>query len=279
MKILCTGGAGFIGSHLCEQLAKEGHNVVSLDNYSTGSFNNHVPDVTYYNRCTTSIDTLVFEPDLIFHLGEYSRVEQSFADYDKVFASNVIGTHSVFEYARRKKVKIVYAGSSTKFGNNGCNSSPYAWSKANNTQLIQNYSEWFGLDYAITYFFNVFGPREIATGAYATLVAKFLEQTKNGQNLNVTYPGSQIRNFTHVSDIVDGLIRVGMNGHGDGYGIGSPEQYTVMEVAEMCGGNIVMGPSAKGNRMMAPCDTTRTQALGWEPKMHLADYIKEQVTK
>lgn len=279
MKILVTGGAGFIGSHLCERLANDGHDVVSIDNYSTGSFNNHVNDVTYRCRSTSDIGLTVMDPALIFHLGEYSRVEQSFKDYDVVFASNVVGTHEVFEYARRKNVKIVYAGSSTKFGDNGSNSSPYAWSKANNTQLIQNYGEWFGLDYAITYFYNAYGPREIATGPYATLVAKFIEQTKNGQNLNVTYPGTQIRNFTHVSDIVDGLIRVGMNGHGDGYGIGSPEQYTVLEVAEMCGGNIVMGPSAKGNRMMAPVLTEKTEALGWKPKMHLADYIKEQVTK
>ena len=277
--ILVTGGAGFIGSHLCERLAKDGHNVVSLDNYSTGSFNNHVPDVTYYNRCTTSIDTLVFEPDLIYHLGEYSRVEQSFNDYDKVFASNVIGTRSVFEYARRKGVKIVYAGSSTKFGNNGSNSSPYAWSKANNTQLVQNYGEWFGLDYAITYFFNAYGAREIARGPYATLVAKFIEQTKNGENLNVTFPGTQVRNFTHVSDIVNGLVLVGEKGCGEGYGIGCPEHYTVLEVAKMCGGNIVMGPSVKGNRMSATLDTIKTQDLGWEPKMQLADYIKEQVTK
>lgn len=273
LSILVTGGAGFIGSHLCERLSKDGHLVVSIDNYSTGSFSNHVPNVTYYSRNTTEIDKMVFEPELIFHLGEYSRVEQSFKDYDKVFASNVIGTHEVFEYARRKNVKIVYAGSSTKFGNNGSNSSPYAWSKSNNTQLIQNYGDWFGLDYAITYFYNCYGPREIANGPYATLVAKFKQQKEDGHNLIVTYPGTQQRNFTHVSDIVDGLVLVGMNGHGDGYGIGSPETYSVMDVAKMVGGNIVMGPSAKGNRMSAELVTEKTRALGWSPKMNLKDYL------
>lgn len=277
LSILVTGGAGFIGSSLCEQLVMDGHQVVSVDNYSTGSYDNHIRDVVYYHINTKDINTLEFKPDLIYHLGEYSRVEQSFVDYDKVFESNVIGTRTVFEFARKHKCKIVYAGSSTKFGDIGSNSSPYAWSKANNTQLIQNYGDWFGVEYAITYFYNGFGPREIETGPYATLIAKFIRQTKSKEDLIVTLPGTQKRNFTHVRDLVRGLILVGEKGNGDGYGIGSPLQYSILEIAQLCGGNIVMGPKARGNRMYAPLLTEKTKALGWEAKESLEQYIKENI--
>lgn len=278
MKILVTGGAGFIGSHLCERLVKDGHEVRSIDNYLTGSPNNHVKDVIYHNLHTMYINRVNFIPDLIYHLGEYSRVEQSFADTDLVFDSNVIGTRAVFEYARKNKIKIIYAGSSTKFGDHGtgANSSPYAWSKSSNTQLIQNYADWYGIDYAITYFYNVYGPREIATGSYATVIAKFLEMTKRGEQLIVTAPGNQERNFTHVLDIVDGLVLVGMNGHGDGYGIGSNAAYSILEVANMISRNVKMGPPAKGNRITAELHTDFTRALGWKPTRDLAQYLLEQ---
>ena len=120
--------------------------------------------------------------------------------------------------------KLIYAGSSTKFGDNGQgrNQSPYGWSNASNVDLVQNFGKWYGMKYAITYFYNVYGKREISTGKYATLIALFAEKYKNGLPLTVVSPGTQVRNFTHV-DIVSGIIRVGMDGCGDGYGIGSDD--------------------------------------------------------
>ena len=115
-KILVTGGAGFIGSNLCEMLAKDASNdVYSLDNYFTGSKENHVPNVTYIDGLTSDINNLVnFIPDMVYHLGEYSRVEQSFDDIEKVWKFNKDGIFAVLEFVRKAKCKILYAGSSTK---------------------------------------------------------------------------------------------------------------------------------------------------------------------
>lgn len=279
-KILVTGGAGFVGSHLCERLAKDKNNdVYSLDNYFTGSVENHVPNVTYINGSTLDIFSLVtFSPDMVYHLGEYSRVEQSFDDIKKVLEFNKNGTLEVLEFVRKHKCKILYAGSSTKFGDEGANAdaSPYAWSKSSNTQLVKNYGKWFDIDYVITYFYNVYGPREIQTGKYATLIALFKEKMKNNEPLTIVSPGTQKRNFTHIDDTVDALILIGQNGHGDEYGIGNPHGFTILEVAQMYGDNIEMLPQRKGNRMVASVISDKTLALGWKPKVNLKDYIEEQ---
>ena len=277
-KILVTGGAGFVGSHLCERLAQDpSHDVYSLDNYFTGSEANHVPNVTYIKGHTVDIATLVtFTPDMVYHLGEYSRVEQSFEDIETVWRFNKDGIFAVLEFVRKAGCKILYAGSSTKFGDGGMgrSASPYAWTKATNTELVMNYGNWFNVPFAITYFYNVYGNREIATGKYATLIALFTEKMKQGEPLTIVSPGTQIRNFTHIDDIVDGLVLVGEQGYGDEFGIGSPESFSILEVAEQFGGKIQMLPERKGNRMTADVVTDKTQTLGWQPKRSLKEYIE-----
>lgn len=276
-KILVTGGAGFVGSHLCERLAQNSNNeVYSLDNYFTGSEENHVPNVTYIKGDTVDIAKLVsFTPDIVYHLGEYSRVEQSFDDIETVWRYNKNGTFAVLEFVRKVGCKILYAGSSTKYGDGGMGrtASPYAWTKATNTELVMNYGNWFNVPYAITYFYNVYGRREISTGKYATLIALFNEKMQAGVPLTIVSPGTQKRNFTHIDDIIDGLILVGEKGYGDEYGIGSPEAFSIIEVAKIFGGKIEMLPERKGNRMTADVMTEKTQALGWLPKRNLEDYI------
>ncbi len=278
-KILVTGGAGFVGSHLCERLAQDENNeVYSLDNYFTGSKNNHVANVTYIEGNTADIASLVtFTPDMVYHLGEYSRVEQSFDDIEKVWKFNKDGIFAVLEFVRQAGCKILYAGSSTKFGDGGLgrSASPYAWTKATNTELVMNYGNWFNVPYAITYFYNVYGPREIQTGKYATLIALFKEKMKNGEPLTIVSPGNQKRNFTHIDDIINGLILVGENGYGDEFGIGSPEAYSIKEIAEMFGGEIQMLPERKGNRMTADVMSAKTEALGWKPTRTIGKYIEE----
>lgn len=277
-KILVTGGAGFVGGHLCERLVQENTNdVYSLDNYFTGSEKNHIKGVKYIKGSTKDIDSLIdFIPDIIFHLGEYSRVEQSFEDMDKVLEFNKYGTFAVLEYVRKTKAKLIYAGSSTKFGDEGLNSnaSPYAWSKSSNTQLVKNYAEWYGIDFAITYFYNVYGPREIENGKYATLIALFKEKMKRNEVLTVVSPGNQVRNFTHVDDTVDALMLIGAKGHGDEYGIGSPESFTILEIAKMFGGQIEMLPKRRGNRMVASVVSDKTKELGWKPQRDIESYIE-----
>jgi len=277
--ILVTGGAGFVGSHLCERLAQdEKKDVYSLDNYSMGSVNNHVNNVTYIEGSTIDIEELItFSPDMVYHLGEYSRVEQSFDDIEKVWRYNKGGIFAVLEFVRKHGCKILYAGSSTKFGDGGLgrSASPYAWTKATNTELVMNYSAWFNVPYAITYFYNVYGEREIQVGKYATLIALFKEKMKNDKPLTVVSPGTQKRNFTHIDDIVDGLLLVGENGYGDEFGIGSPESYTIKEIAEMFDGEVEMLPERKGNRMIADVISSKTEALGWKSTRTIKEYINE----
>ena len=278
-KILITGGAGFIGSNLCKKLAKDSNNmVVSLDNYSTGSETNHVDNVTYIKGDTLDISNHIeFNPDYIYHLGEYSRVEQIFDDIEQVWKSNKDGIFSVLQFCRKTGAKIIYAGSSTKFGDGGLgrSQSPYAWTKASNTELVENYGNWFNVPYAITYFYNVYGNNEISTGKYATLIAIFNEKMKKKEPLTVVSPGTQKRNFTHIEDIINGLILVGEKGYGDDFGIGCKEAFTVLEIAKMFGGEISLLPERRGNRMTSDVQTSKTVELGWQPKKSVSDYIKK----
>lgn len=281
--ILVTGGAGFVGSHLIESLLKDPANrVISLDNYFTGSKENHITGAEYREGHTKDIARLVPEtPDIIYHLGEYARVEKSFEDVRTTWDLNVPGTFAVLEFCREKKSKIVYAGSSTKFGDGGLgrDQSPYAWTKATNSELVRNYGDWFGVDYAITYFYNVYGGRERA-GTFGTVIAIFKDRFEKGLPLQVVAPGTQRRNFTHVEDIVAGLISVGTHGHGDEYGLGSQENYSVREVAEMFGGEIQMLPERPGNRMNGKLDTKRAvNELGWSAQRSLPEYITEVTTR
>lgn len=276
-RILVTGGAGFIGSTLCKRLVEDGHQVLSLDNYFTGSRENHTPGVEYREGHTKDIETLIPEQvDLVYHLGEYSRVERSLTEPALVWDLNKMGTFAVLEYCRARGTKIVYAGSSTKYGDGGLgrDQSPYAWSKATNTELVQNYGDWYGVPFAITYFYNVYGPGERA-GTYGTVIEIFKQKFLAGETLSVTSPGTQKRNFTHVDDIVDGLVLVGERGEGDEFGLGDDHAYSILEVAKLFGGEIVMQPEVAGNRMTSGIDTSKSQLLGWKAARHLPEYISK----
>jgi len=279
--ILVTGGAGFVGSHLCERLAREGHRVISLDNYFTGSVENHVASVEYRTGHTKDIDSLIPEiPDIIYHLGEYSRVAKSLEEPELVFDLNMQGTFAVLEFWRKKKCKLVYAGSSTKGvgaredGVIGRDLAPYTWMKAANTELVVNYGRWYELNYAIVYFYNVYGPRERSVEEYGTVIETWRRRKAEGQPLQVREPGTQERAFTHVLDTVSGILLVGEKGEGDNYGIGTDETYSLLEVAQMFGGNIEMLQALPSTRARAEVDSTKTRALGWSPKYHLHDYVK-----
>jgi UDP-glucose 4-epimerase len=266
--VVVTGGAGFVGSHLCERLVKEGYAVISLDNYFTGTPDNHVPGVAYRTGHTKDIATHITEtPDIIFHLGEYARTEKSFEDIEQVWDLNKTGTFAVLEFCRQRNCKIIYAGSSTKFADagEGRDQSPYAWTKASNTELVENYARWFG-------------PREMS-GPYGTLIRIFSELYRHGQPFTITAPGTQTRNFTHVYDIVDGLILVGEKGRGDGYGIGADQSYSVMEVADMFGGEKIIMPERAGNRLTSGVDNIQVKALGWTQKHQLKDWIASVKTE
>ena len=275
--ILVTGGAGMIGSRLIE-MALPKYRCISLDNYFIGKKENHVAGAEYVEGHTKDIEQLLGKenPKIIFHLGEYSRVEQSFSDLELVWQSNVVGTHYVFEYWRKRGSKLVYAGSSTKFadGGMGRDGSPYAWMKATNTELARNYGHWFDLPYAVTYFYNAYGPRELSEGPYASVMGTFKRLYREGKPLTVRAPGTQKRNFTYVDDLARGLLMVGEQGQGDDYGLGSPESYSILEIAKMFTDKIEMLPERPGNRLDSVVDTSRAEKeFGWKATMTVRDYI------
>ncbi len=282
--ILVTGGAGFIGSHLCGRLVEAGHSVISLDNYFTGSKDNHVPGVEYREGHTKDVAVLVPEtPDLIYHLGEYSRVAKSLSEPETVFDLNVAGTLAVLAYWRAKKCKLVYAGSSTKFADEredgvlGRDRSPYSWAKACLSELVHNYGRWYELPYSIAYFYNVYGPGERADweAGYGTVIEVFKQCSLKDEVCPVNAPGTQTRAFTHVEDTVSGLIYIGEKGEADEYAISAQEVYSLLEVAEMFDCTVSMMPSTQSTRSSGAALTSKLEALGWQQKKTLKEYIEE----
>ena len=282
-KVVVTGGAGFVGSHLCEYLIKNYPNceVYSIDDYSSGSIQNHINGVQYIEDKASNIHKIIdFCPSHIFHLGEYSRVEASFNDIDKVFDSNMKSIYNILKFVKDTDAKLIYSGSSTKFGDNGLNkdTNPYAWTKSTNTELIINYASWFKINYAISYFYNVYGGREIGNGNYATVVGIFKKQYIENKPLEVVLPGSQKRNFTHIEDIVNALVLIGLHGSGDNYGIGAEEEISVKELAELFNKDIKFLPERRGNRLSADLKTEKTKSLGWSQTKKIKDHIKKFIS-
>lgn len=276
--IVVTGGAGFIGSHLIQELVKDKNNrVISLDNYFTGTTKNHIPGAKYIRGHTKDIAKHIkARPQIIYHLGEYSRVAASLDEPNLVWDLNISGTLGVLEFWRQAKCKLVYAGSSTKF--NSRDLAPYTWSKAINTELIKNYSRWYSLQYATVYFYNVYGPGERAgqfSGAYGTVIGSFRDAYLKNKPLPIRKPGSQTRAFTHVYDTVSGIILAGQRGKGDDYGICAKETYSLLTVAKMFGPKIKMLPQTKTSRASGAVDSTKIKKLGWKQKYTLKKYIAE----
>jgi len=280
--IVVTGGAGFIGSRLIPALLSHysEYRIVSVDNYFSGTLENHSDDprVLYVDAATMDgLDFLPVVPNLVFHLGEFSRIVQSFADIDCCSQFNQTGTFKVVDYCRRNNCKLIYAGSSSKFGNDGQDEhlSPYAWMKSKNIELILNMDRWFGLDFAIAYFYNVYGQGQILKGNYAAVIGLFEERIKQGLPLTIVTPGTQKRDFTHVDDIVRGLILVAEKGNGDNYLLGTGENWTILEVAEMYDHPYEFIPERTGERFTSLAYESRAQAeLGWTPQIRLPDYVK-----
>ncbi len=281
--ILVTGGAGFVGSHLCERLVKDGHTVISLDNYFTGSRENHVPGVDYREGHTKDIEKHIPEtPDIIYHLGEYSRVAKSLEEPERVHDLNMSGTAGVLEFLRKCGGKLVYAGSSTKFadarpdGVEGRNRSPYSWAKAANSELVANYGQWYDLPYSIVYFYNVYGPGERADWkkGYGTVIEAFKQCALAGKPCRVNGPGTQTRAFTHVDDTVEGIVLVGEKGERDEYAICAKEVHSLLDVAKMFGCEAEILPPTKSTRSSGADDTAKIQGLGWKQKRTLSEYIE-----
>jgi UDP-glucose 4-epimerase len=287
--ILVTGGCGFIGSNLIKQLLKEYkevEKVVVLDNMFTGKEENKVDHkkVIYIESPTWDIDKFFSDKeglfDTVFHFGEYSRIVKSFNDSKYVMKTNLHGTTCILEKCRKWKAKLIYSASSSKFGNDGKdeNLSPYAWVKSKMVELIKNYNKWYDLQYEICYFFNVYGPKQIMKGDYSTVIGIFERQYKNNEPLSVVEPGTQSRDFTHVYDVVEGVIKsVNMNMNRE-WMLRSGINHKIIDVAKMFSENIIMLPERKGERFTSKefYDDTE-EVLGWSPKHKLEEYIKNKL--
>jgi UDP-glucose 4-epimerase len=287
-RVLVTGGAGFVGLNLIAELQEHwnGAQIVVLDSLVTSQLPaatdlllsrgvRVIRDHTWNIGKHFPADGGQF--DYVFHFGEYSRIATSFEDVSMVMESNLRGSAKVIEYARHWGSRLVYSASSSKFGNGGRdeNLSPYAWSKAKIVELLENYRDWFGLDYEICYFFNVYGPFQIMSGAYATVVGIFERQLRDGVPLTVVSPGTQTRDFTHVADVVRGVrlaAEKGLNGH---WHFRSGTQKSIIELAEMfAGSNWVMIPERRGERFAsAAVGSDTAEKLGWVAQKDLRDWV------
>ena len=283
MKVLVTGGVGFIGSNLVHRLMKDGHAVCSLDNYSTGKEENELNGCTYYRYDLTDISMIMDRDfDVIFHLAALARIQPSFSHPSETFKSNVVGTEAVLEFARTIGAKVIYAGSSSRW--HDPRKSPYAMSKYLGEELCKMYSQSFGCKIQIARFYNVYGPGEIMDGDYSTVIGAWRRQIRYRDPLTIVGDGEQRRDFTHVYDIVDGLVRI-MNTehyHDDAWELGTGVNYSINELYDMfaerfgslCGRSNI--PDLPGNyRITLREHDDALEKLGWKPVDRLRTYISE----
>ena len=205
MRALVTGGAGFVGTNLIKRLLKDGYEVISFDNYSTGYKENEQEGCKYIEYDIREKFDFESSIDVIFHLAALARIQPSIKDPKPAIDTNVNGTLNVLEYARNNNIQVVYAGSSTM--HHGIFNSPYAWSKYGGEELCRLYSKVYDLNTTICRFYNVYGENHIRTGDYATVVGIFEDQFLNNKPITITADGEQRRDFTHVDDIVEALIK------------------------------------------------------------------------
>ena len=283
MKVLVTGAAGFVASNLIKKIKLDypEWEILGIDNYFTGKEENHIEGVRYKILSTWEIiknfETKNYNPDIVFHFGEYSRIVKSFDDIDYVLKSNLTGTTEVLEYCRINNAKIVYSATSSSFGNKGedQNLNPYSWCKTKIVELIKNYHDWYNIKYEICYFFNVYGPNQIESGDYATVVGIFERQWRNREPLTVVSPGTQMRDFTHVEDIVEAVVKATLSNLNGEWHLRSGKNVTILDLAKMFTDNWKLIPERRGERFTADLIETDTQEkLKWKPKWYLEQWIK-----
>lgn len=274
-KILISGGCGFIGSHLVERLHAK-NQITVVDNLHSAN-DTRLSGVKYvYSDIQSYLTEKPEAYDYFFHLGEYARVEQSLDEFSTVMKLNG-GIETILEYVRETNCKLIYSGSSTKFYDNGNGEclSPYTFIKAQNSKLVQAYANWYDIEFAICYFYNVYGGREIGVGKYATVISKFINAAKLKQKeVVITSPGTQLRNFTHINDTVNALELIAEKGYGDGYCIAGQESHSIIEIANLLKLPFKIGERNKANRLNGVVDNAKLVGLGWAPEENLTEYLE-----
>jgi len=280
MKIMVTGGAGFIGTNLIKRLLNEGHEVHSLDNYDSGVVENEQEGCNYIVEDIEALEYIKGESfDLCFHLAALSRIQPSFEDPTETFRVNVKGSQIVSEWAKHNNIKVVYAGSSSK--HHDPTTSPYAMFKYLGEEVFKLYKKTYNVDVEICRFYNVYGPDEVVEGDWAAVVGIFRRQVRDGETITIVGDGEQRRDFTHVVDIVDALYKIGVSNekHDDAWELGTGINYSVNELYEMFkekyGSESKYIPDQKGNyRVTLRKNSDTVDRLGWKPEDRLKDYIE-----
>ena len=303
INILVTGGCGFVGSYLVKWFLDKKYNVYVLDDLSTTieshpakQYFNTNPNETIYNPCTNytiikgstlDIGTTTFtifdtiHLDLVFHFGEFSRINASWSEIDKVMSNNLLGTTRVLQLCTSKNAKLVYSASSAILGEE-IPATPYTFTKKCMVELIKCYHKWYNLDYIITYFYNVYGENQISEGKYATVVGIFEKQYLENKPLTVVLPGTQKRIFTHIEDIISGITIAIENFINKDVPIASYDSMSILELAHLFysdnqsnNPNIIYLEEQVGNRPQSVhCLKDILRELGWETKYSLYNYIK-----
>lgn len=275
MKYLVTGGAGFIGSNLVDRLINQGHEVEVWDALTTGKRHNVNPAAKLRVIHVESVLKMDVKErfDAIFHLAAEARIQPSFKNPLLTHNSNVTGTVKILEIAAETKTRVVFAGSSSVYHDIYAN--PYSFSKQIGEHYLHLYNRVYGVPVSIARFFNVYGPRQLQEGAYATVIGIFEKQFKEGIPLTITGDGEQRRDFTHVDDIVSGLISMSQKDYnGEVFNLGTGTNHSINELAKLFNHPFEYIPKRPGEAQVTMADLSLSQRLlGYKPTVRLEDYI------
>lgn len=300
-RILVTGGAGFIGSHLVEQLLKQGQEVLSLDNYFTGNKSNlrhlmHLPGLELIRHDV--VNPIMLEVDQIYHLAcPASPVHYQYNPV-KTIKTNVMGTLNMLGLAKRVKARILLASTSEVYGdpqihpqredywgNVNCLGirSCYDEGKRVAETLMMDYHRQNGVDIRIARIFNTYGPRMAIDDG--RVVSNFCVQALSGQDITIYGDGSQTRSFCYITDLVDGLVRLmTREAYQEPVNLGNPEEFTILELAQkiisltQSTAKLVFQPLPPDDPVKRRPDITRAQEiLGWQPRVPLISGLKETI--
>ena len=295
MRVLVTGGAGFVGTNLIKRLLKDGYKVLSVDNYSTGKKENEQEGCEYHYidlsesgwwslsktcYCQITCDCQIEPVDIIYHLAALPRIVPSFEKPVDTFKSGPMATINVLDWAKRTKTPVIYAGSSSVTGDVYAN--PYTFTKWQNEHLIELYNKLFDVPTSICRFYNVYGEHQANEGSYCNVLGIFQRQFSNGESLTITGDGEQRRDFTYVGDIADGLIRCGKSlfmaeFNGESFELGNGNNRSINELAEAFGDYPVEYIDGRPGEMRETLntDTKAQDVLGWRPNGDIIKFIKE----
>jgi len=255
--LIITGGAGFIGSNLIEKLISKNKRlqILSIDNYSSGFVKNHISSnrVKYIKGHTKNFNKILnkYKNKIlsVVHLGEFSRISQSFENMNECFDSNIVGTLEVIKFCLHNKIKIIYSATSAALGDEeNPHRSPYAQSKFNNLNLLINLSKWKNLKYSVIYFYNVYGKNQIKNHFMSAVVGVFEKQFQDKKFLTVVKPGTQSRCFTHVDDTVDCILLALKDTRNSHYAVYNKNFISILSLARLFSDKIKIVKFRPGER-------------------------------